>query len=127
MNDQMMRVISSPSSSTTGFLTWIFATGGRCYLPGALGRTAAATAWRWHNRYPMATRERQTFGNHAVANQPPPLVDYNVFDADRPLVEAVRREGAEWAEGGSPPSAPTPAAPRAAGARPPRQRERRRS
>jgi putative acyl-CoA dehydrogenase len=46
----------------------------------------------------MATRERQTFGNHEVANQPPPLVDYNVFEADRPLVESVRREGAEWAQ-----------------------------
>jgi len=46
----------------------------------------------------MATRERQTFVNHEVANQPPPLVDYNVFEADRALVEAVRREGAEWAE-----------------------------
>jgi putative acyl-CoA dehydrogenase len=47
----------------------------------------------------MATRERQTFGNHEVANQPPPLVDYNLFEADTPLREAVRREGAEWAEG----------------------------
>jgi putative acyl-CoA dehydrogenase len=46
----------------------------------------------------MATVERPTFGTHEVANQPPPLVDYNVFTADRPLVEAVRREGAEWAE-----------------------------
>ena len=46
----------------------------------------------------MATRERQTFGNHEVANQPPPLSDYNVFEADTPLREAVRREGAEWAE-----------------------------
>ncbi len=44
----------------------------------------------------MATAERPTFGNHLVINQPPPLVDYNVFEADRPLVEAVRREGAEW-------------------------------
>jgi putative acyl-CoA dehydrogenase len=44
----------------------------------------------------MATIERPTFGNHEVFNQPPPLVDYNVFEADRPLVEAVRREGAEW-------------------------------
>ena len=35
---------------------------------------------------------------HAVFNQPPPLVDYNVFEADAPLVEAVRREGADWAE-----------------------------
>ncbi|MBV8601515.1 MAG: DNA alkylation response protein, partial [Candidatus Eremiobacteraeota bacterium] len=28
------------------------------------------------------------------SNQPPPLADYNPFDADRPLVEGVRREGA---------------------------------
>jgi putative acyl-CoA dehydrogenase len=47
----------------------------------------------------MATAERHNVGNHAVVNQPPPLVDYNVFEADTPLVEAVRREGAEWAEG----------------------------
>jgi putative acyl-CoA dehydrogenase len=46
----------------------------------------------------MATAERPTAGNHQVINQPPPLVDYNVFEADTPLVEAVRREGAEWAE-----------------------------
>src|SRR4051794_3396556 len=32
MNAQMMRVISSPSSSTTGFCTLIFAIGGRGYL-----------------------------------------------------------------------------------------------
>jgi putative acyl-CoA dehydrogenase len=46
----------------------------------------------------MATAERPTVGNHEVANQPPPLTDYNVFETDRPLVEAVRREGGEWAE-----------------------------
>ncbi len=46
----------------------------------------------------MATRERHTSGNHEVANQPPPLADYNLFEADTPLREAVRREGAEWAE-----------------------------
>jgi len=45
-------------------------------------------------KYLMATRERQTFGNHTVANQPPPLSDYNVFEADTALVEAVKREGA---------------------------------
>ena len=47
----------------------------------------------------MATVERPTgVRTHEVSNQPPPLVDYNVFEADRPLVEAVRREGADWAE-----------------------------
>jgi putative acyl-CoA dehydrogenase len=45
----------------------------------------------------MATVERPAFGNHQVVNQPPPLVDYNVFVSDRPLVEAVAREGADWA------------------------------
>jgi putative acyl-CoA dehydrogenase len=46
----------------------------------------------------MATVERPSFGTHEVANQPPPLVDYNVYTANRPLVEAVQREGAEWDE-----------------------------
>jgi putative acyl-CoA dehydrogenase len=46
----------------------------------------------------MATRERHSLGNHEVVNQPPPLTDYNVFEADTVLGEAVRREGAEWAE-----------------------------
>jgi putative acyl-CoA dehydrogenase len=47
----------------------------------------------------MATVARQSGTTHDVFNQPQPLEDYNPFDADRPLVEALRREGAEWAEG----------------------------
>ena len=35
---------------------------------------------------------------HEVFNQPPPLEGYNVFAADTALVEALRREGADWAE-----------------------------
>jgi putative acyl-CoA dehydrogenase len=35
---------------------------------------------------------------HTVFNQPPPLEDCNVFSSDRPLAEALRREGAGWAE-----------------------------
>jgi putative acyl-CoA dehydrogenase len=31
-------------------------------------------------------------------NQPPPLVDYNLFEADAPLREAFEREGASWAQ-----------------------------
>ncbi len=31
-------------------------------------------------------------------NQPPPLVDYNLFKADAPLREALEREGAAWAQ-----------------------------
>ncbi len=33
-----------------------------------------------------------------TANQPPPLVDYNLFDSDAPLRESFEREGASWAE-----------------------------
>jgi putative acyl-CoA dehydrogenase len=33
-----------------------------------------------------------------VFNQPPPLRDYNLYLENRPLAEAARREGAEWAE-----------------------------
>jgi putative acyl-CoA dehydrogenase len=35
---------------------------------------------------------------HEVFNQPPPLEGYNLFESDRVLVEALRREGADWAE-----------------------------
>jgi putative acyl-CoA dehydrogenase len=34
---------------------------------------------------------------HEVTNQPPPLTDFNVFESDQVLVEAVDREGADWA------------------------------
>jgi putative acyl-CoA dehydrogenase len=33
-----------------------------------------------------------------VFNQPPPLVDYNLFDSDLPLREALEREGGSWAQ-----------------------------
>jgi putative acyl-CoA dehydrogenase len=42
--------------------------------------------------------ERTAAPTHEVTNQPPPFEAYNVFDSDRTLVEALRREGAEWAE-----------------------------
>jgi putative acyl-CoA dehydrogenase len=35
---------------------------------------------------------------HTVFNQTPPLEGWNVFSSDRVLGEALRREGAEWAE-----------------------------
>jgi len=37
-------------------------------------------------------------GSVEVYNQPPPLVDYNLFEADAPLREALEREGAAWAQ-----------------------------
>jgi putative acyl-CoA dehydrogenase len=45
----------------------------------------------------MATVERSRSDTHEVTNQASPLEDYNVFEADRVLVEALRREGAGWA------------------------------
>jgi putative acyl-CoA dehydrogenase len=38
-----------------------------------------------------------SFVTHDVLNQPPPLVDYDLFSSDQALGEAVRREGAGWA------------------------------
>src|SRR5260370_3435664 len=35
---------------------------------------------------------------HGVTNQPPPLVGYNLFDADLPLRESLEREGGSWAQ-----------------------------
>jgi putative acyl-CoA dehydrogenase len=49
----------------------------------------------------MAIHEEPRLGTHAtheVLNQPPPLVDYNLFAEDAALVAGVRREGAAWAE-----------------------------
>jgi putative acyl-CoA dehydrogenase len=40
----------------------------------------------------------QFVATHEVFNQPPPLAEYDVFGADAALVEALRREGAGWAE-----------------------------
>ena len=36
------------------------------------------------------------YKTHDVTNQPPPLQDIDLFSTNVPLVEAVRREGAEW-------------------------------
>ncbi len=45
-----------------------------------------------------ATLLSQRHVTHEVFNQPPPLVDYNLFTSDPPLAEALQREGAGWAE-----------------------------
>ena len=45
----------------------------------------------------MARSSEPLLATHEVFNQPPPLVDYNLFSSDRALAEAVAREGAEWA------------------------------
>src|SRR5688572_29074548 len=40
---------------------------------------------------------RTSQATHEVTNQSSPLEDYNVFEADQPLVEAVSREGGDFA------------------------------
>jgi len=35
---------------------------------------------------------------HDVTNQPPPLTDYNLFELDTPLREAMARQNLDWAE-----------------------------
>jgi putative acyl-CoA dehydrogenase len=46
----------------------------------------------------MATVERPAgVRTHEVGNQAPPIGDYNLFETDRAMVEAVNREGADWA------------------------------
>jgi putative acyl-CoA dehydrogenase len=42
------------------------------------------------------TRESTQWQTHTVANQAPPLEGVDVFASNLPLVEATRREGAEW-------------------------------
>lgn len=38
------------------------------------------------------------YATHTVANQPPPLVNYNPFTQDITLNECIKREGAGWAQ-----------------------------
>ena len=47
----------------------------------------------------MSTLEKPPAAGHEVFNQAPPLEDYNTFETDRVLVEALDREGGEWAAG----------------------------
>ena len=97
MNAQMIRVISSPSSSTIGFLTLIFGHRRRCYLPGASRRCRTAAG-----QMPQSADGNRRAPDAPATTRSPTsrrrCVDYNVFEADRPLVEAVAREGADWAE-----------------------------
>jgi putative acyl-CoA dehydrogenase len=44
------------------------------------------------------THSSDPYATHTVFNQPPPFEDVNLFTTDRALAEALRREGAEWAE-----------------------------
>ena len=47
----------------------------------------------------MARQTQVLTATHEVFNQPPPLVDYNLFSSDRVLADAIGREAAGWAAG----------------------------
>ncbi len=42
--------------------------------------------------------QRAPIATHAVSNQSTPLEGYNTYETDHVLIEALRREGGEWAE-----------------------------
>ncbi len=46
----------------------------------------------------MAARNFRYAERVNALNQPPPLVDYNLFTSDAALLDALRRECAAWAE-----------------------------
>src|SRR3954469_18234075 len=48
----------------------------------------------------MVENRHVTTAQPRTANQPPPLEGYDLYGENRPLVEAVAREGAEWADEG---------------------------
>ncbi len=45
---------------------------------------------------PGAAKGMPQGATHRVENQPPPLADYNAFETDRALVEALAREGGDF-------------------------------
>jgi len=45
---------------------------------------------------PLPNAMSATYSPEAVFNQPPPLEDYNLFESDCALKEAVHREGGGW-------------------------------
>jgi putative acyl-CoA dehydrogenase len=71
-------------------------------LPAHTGLRSAEQATcgeRGCENHGMATAERpRASAPDAALNQPPPLENYNTFETDRVLAEALRREGGEWAE-----------------------------
>ena len=45
----------------------------------------------------MNSEGPRVYETHIVSNQPPPLVDYDLFSADPVLPGLIRRDGADWA------------------------------
>jgi putative acyl-CoA dehydrogenase len=60
---------------------------------------AIATNWQLRDGCPFPNSMGASHSPEAVFNQSPPLENYNLFDSDSALKEAVRREGGDWIEG----------------------------
>src|SRR3954454_19431275 len=65
----------------------------RLTLSTSSSATGASFSQMVENRHVTTVQPR-------TANQPPPLEGYDLYGENRPLVEAVAREGAEWADEG---------------------------
>src|SRR5205814_4580199 len=77
------------TASDIGWLEWWSKYRSRSVMTGQPSRYSGAA---------MAIREETpTRVTHGVENQPPPLADYNVFEQDPALREALDREGGGWA------------------------------
>src|SRR6266566_9882886 len=114
----MILVISSPSSSTSGFCTLTFgmftilvsasqspagasrqrvaSNARRCYLAGNRPRGQPSASLPYVATISQAPSESAAWQTHTVFNQAPPLQGVNVFSSNVALVEATEREGAGW-------------------------------
>jgi hypothetical protein len=92
----MIRVISSPSSSTIAFLTLILLTRGDAIYAPLPGAPRICFTSRMATVSEAAREQAAPWQTHTVFNQAPPLENVDVFSSNLPLVEAVAREGAAW-------------------------------
>src|SRR5271165_3456516 len=100
MNAQMILVISSPSSSTTGFFTLICAIGESLIGDAdAIDRAPICLTSGMATASQPSSESTAPWQTHTVFNQVPPLEGLDVFSSNLPLVEATSREGAGWVLG----------------------------
>src|SRR5213078_1803926 len=92
----MIRVISSPSSSTTGRCTLILLTAGDAIWTPMPGVSSICFTSFVATISDTPRKQGARWQTHAVFNQAPPLEDLDVYSSNVPLVEAVEREGAAW-------------------------------
>jgi Adaptive response protein AidB N-terminal domain len=68
----------------------------QCRWVVVAGAKPIATNWWLRDAFGRSSIPWMPFMPEAVFNQSPPLENYNLFDSDCALKEAVRREGGGW-------------------------------